>query len=153
MAKNMTFCGRYGNSCGTPFIKDEFIEKNRQYEIFGPYLKDRPAEEWTLLSGDTEKKENEDDNEEKEENDENKKKPKYKGFSKEFLACVDEHIHRSIKERPATLYENFCTVYQDAIKSEIMKFKEQYPLDPIVFSEKCKKTYKNRYYTITKIQT
>jgi hypothetical protein len=50
MAKKMMICGRYGNSCGTPFIKNDFIEKNRQYEIFSPYLKDRPSEEWTDLS-------------------------------------------------------------------------------------------------------
>jgi hypothetical protein len=46
----MMICVRYGNSCGTPFIKNDFIEKNRQYEIFSPYLKDRPSEEWTDLS-------------------------------------------------------------------------------------------------------
>uniref|UniRef100_A0A6C0JI88 Uncharacterized protein n=1 Tax=viral metagenome TaxID=1070528 RepID=A0A6C0JI88_9ZZZZ len=53
MANNMIICGRYGNSCGTPFIKDEFIKKHRQYENFGPYLKDRPTEEWTDLSADS----------------------------------------------------------------------------------------------------
>jgi hypothetical protein len=50
MAKNMMICGRYGNSCGTPFIKNEFIKKHRQYEMFAPYLKDRASEEWTDLS-------------------------------------------------------------------------------------------------------
>ena len=49
MAKKMMICGRYGNSCGTPFIKDEYIEKHKQYENFGPYLKDRPSEPWTDL--------------------------------------------------------------------------------------------------------
>jgi len=49
MVEDMTICGRYGNSCGTPFIKDEYIKQHRQYEIFGPYLKDRPSEEWTNL--------------------------------------------------------------------------------------------------------
>jgi hypothetical protein len=47
MAKNMTICGRYGNSCGTPFVKDEYIKKNRQYEMYGPYLHDRPSQSWT----------------------------------------------------------------------------------------------------------
>jgi len=50
MAKNMTICGRFGNSCGTPFIKDDYIKEHRQYEIFGSYLKDRPSQEWTELS-------------------------------------------------------------------------------------------------------
>ena len=50
MAKNMTICGRYGNSCGTPFITKEFIKKHRQYKIFEPYLKDRPSQPWTELT-------------------------------------------------------------------------------------------------------
>jgi hypothetical protein len=49
MARNMTICGRFGNSCGTPFITKEFIKKHRQYEMFEPYLKDRPSQEWTNL--------------------------------------------------------------------------------------------------------
>jgi hypothetical protein len=50
MARNMTICGRFGNSCGTPFVTKEFIKKNRQYEMFGPYLKDRPSQPWTDFS-------------------------------------------------------------------------------------------------------
>jgi hypothetical protein len=78
MAKQMTICGRYGNSCGTPFIKDDFIEKNRQYEIFGPYLKDRPAEEWTVLSSDSDvsHQDEKDETDEKDEKDETDEKDK-----------------------------------------------------------------------------
>jgi hypothetical protein len=43
----MGFVGRFGNSCGIPFIKDEFCKKHRQYYKFCPYLKDRPSEPWT----------------------------------------------------------------------------------------------------------
>jgi len=50
MAEDMIICGRYGSSCGTAFIKDDFIKNHRQYEVFSPYLKDRPSEEWTNLS-------------------------------------------------------------------------------------------------------
>ena len=56
MAKNMTICGRYGNSCGTPFITKEFIKKHRQYQIFEPYLKDRPSQPWTELTAVSNKK-------------------------------------------------------------------------------------------------
>ncbi len=56
MAKNMTICGRFGNSCGTPFIVEEFIKKNRQYEIFKPYLLDRPSQPWTNFSSLNKKK-------------------------------------------------------------------------------------------------
>ena len=47
LAKKMAFVGRFGNSCGIPFIKDEFCKKNRQYYKFCPYLKDRPSQPWT----------------------------------------------------------------------------------------------------------
>jgi hypothetical protein len=47
MAKNMSFIGRFGNSCGIPFIAKEFFKQHRQYEKFAPYIKDRPTEPWT----------------------------------------------------------------------------------------------------------
>lgn len=47
LAKKMSFICRYGNSCGIPFMKDEFCKKHRQYEKFCPYLHDRPSEPWT----------------------------------------------------------------------------------------------------------
>jgi hypothetical protein len=50
LAKNMSFIGRFGNSCGIPFNKDEFCKKHRQYYKFCPYLKDRPTQEWTEFS-------------------------------------------------------------------------------------------------------
>jgi hypothetical protein len=47
LAKKMAFVGRFGNSCGTPFVKDAFFKKHRQWEKFAPYLRDRPSEPWT----------------------------------------------------------------------------------------------------------
>jgi len=47
LAKKMSFIGRFGNSCGIAFNKDEFCRQHRQYEKFCPYLKDRPSEPWT----------------------------------------------------------------------------------------------------------
>jgi hypothetical protein len=52
MAKNMSFCGRFGNSCGIPFIANKFIKEHRQYEKFGPYLHDRPSQPWTDFAAD-----------------------------------------------------------------------------------------------------
>jgi hypothetical protein len=46
MARKMVMCGRYGNSCGTPFLKKEYIKNNRQFEMFEPYLFDRPSQPW-----------------------------------------------------------------------------------------------------------
>ena len=42
-----SFSARFGNSCGMPFIADEFFKKHRQWEIFKPYIKDRPSAPWT----------------------------------------------------------------------------------------------------------
>jgi len=47
MAKKMSFSARFGNSCGIPFIAEEYFKKNRQWEVFKPYLKDRPSAPWT----------------------------------------------------------------------------------------------------------
>ena len=47
LVKKMTFIGRYGNSCGTAFNKEEFCKKHRQWENFCPYLKNRPSQPWT----------------------------------------------------------------------------------------------------------
>ena len=50
MAKKMAICGRYGSSCGTPFIKNKYIQQHRQYQMFGPYLFDRPYQPWTIFT-------------------------------------------------------------------------------------------------------
>jgi hypothetical protein len=47
LAKNMSFIGRFGNSCGMPFKKDEFFKKHRQWAKFQPYVHDRPSQPWT----------------------------------------------------------------------------------------------------------
>jgi hypothetical protein len=52
LAKKMSFIGRFGNSCGIPFVKDEFCKKHRQYYKFCPYLKDRPTQPWTVFACD-----------------------------------------------------------------------------------------------------
>jgi hypothetical protein len=50
MAKNMSFSGRFGNSCGIPFVADKFFKEHRQFEKFAPYVFDRPSEPWTDFS-------------------------------------------------------------------------------------------------------
>ena len=50
MAKNMSFELIYGNSCGTPFMKDKFCDQHRQWEYLRPYLFDRPTQPWTVFS-------------------------------------------------------------------------------------------------------
>ena len=50
MIKNMSFCARWGSSCGTPFIAADFLDKNRQWSQLKPYLHDRPTQDWTDFS-------------------------------------------------------------------------------------------------------
>jgi hypothetical protein len=47
LAKNMSFIGRFGNSCGIAFDKDDFCKKHIQYANFCPYLRNRPSVPWT----------------------------------------------------------------------------------------------------------
>jgi hypothetical protein len=49
LAKKMTFMGRWGASCGTPFIKKKFFDKHRQWIQYEPYLHDRPRQPWTTF--------------------------------------------------------------------------------------------------------
>ena len=47
LAKKMSFIGRFGNSCGISFIKDDFCKLHRQYAKFCPYLQNRLSQPWT----------------------------------------------------------------------------------------------------------
>jgi hypothetical protein len=48
-AKHMQFWGRWGSSCGTGFYKDEFCDRNMIWDMYRPYLHDRPPQPWTLF--------------------------------------------------------------------------------------------------------
>lgn len=48
LAKQMSFLARFGNSCGTPFVKDAFCNKNLQWKFLESYLRDRPTQPWTI---------------------------------------------------------------------------------------------------------
>ena len=50
MAKKMSFELRYGDSCGMPFLKDQFCDRNRQWEYLREYLHDRPQQPWTIFT-------------------------------------------------------------------------------------------------------
>jgi hypothetical protein len=49
-AERMGFFGRFGNSCGIPFVKKDFCNKHIQYDNYCPYLKDRPSQPWTYFT-------------------------------------------------------------------------------------------------------
>ena len=49
LTKQLKFWGRWGSSCGTPFNVKKFIDINKQWKRFEPWLKDRPEQPWTLF--------------------------------------------------------------------------------------------------------
>jgi hypothetical protein len=49
LARELKFMGIWGSSCGTPFYKDEFCERNLQWEPLKPYLHDRISQPWTTF--------------------------------------------------------------------------------------------------------
>jgi hypothetical protein len=50
LAREMKFMGIWGSSCGTPFYKDAFCERNIQWEMLKPLLHDRPSQLWTTFA-------------------------------------------------------------------------------------------------------
>jgi hypothetical protein len=49
LAKKMKMWGRWGSSCGTPFYVKPYIDINKQWKRYEPWLKDRPEQPWTLF--------------------------------------------------------------------------------------------------------
>lgn len=47
MAKNMSICGRWGSSCGIPFVAEKFFDEHRQWINQKPYIDSRPTQPWT----------------------------------------------------------------------------------------------------------
>ena len=50
LAKKMSMVARWGTSCGTPFNKTKFFEKNIQWKDQEPYILDRPSRPWTIFN-------------------------------------------------------------------------------------------------------
>jgi len=65
LTKKMTFVGRFGNSCGIEFDKNKYCDKHIQWNIFRPYLHDRPSQPWCEFSMTDDYSEDNEDNEEK----------------------------------------------------------------------------------------
>jgi hypothetical protein len=48
-ARNLEMAARFGSSCGRPFYTAEFLKEHPQFEHLRPFLKDRPAQSWTIF--------------------------------------------------------------------------------------------------------
>ena len=49
MAKEMSFAGIFGSSCGLKFVAKDFFELRPQWSRFEPYVKDMPSQPWTIF--------------------------------------------------------------------------------------------------------
>lgn len=45
--RDLRLWARWGSSCGTPFVAEEFLKKHPQFEYLRSFLRDRPSQPWT----------------------------------------------------------------------------------------------------------
>lgn len=82
---------------------------------------------------------------------------KYVLLNRQLLDAMDDHIERGLRNdtyTPASGFDDFCkTSYDESVfKSEVTRLSELMPSGEAVHA-KLKKTYKNRYFTLSNKQT
>ena len=87
----------------------------------------------------------------KSEND--KKRRKYIPLNRELLKSIDEHIKGLLDNKgeiqPKKAYEDFVEKYNELHEKEYARIKELQDLSESDVKLKIKKTYKNKFYTLT----
>jgi len=81
-----------------------------------------------------------------------KKRRKYISIDQELIITMDQHIIRNMYSNdytPSGGYSEFCKLHTEFIKTEIMRMIEL-DITPENISTKFKKTYKNRYFIISR---
>ena len=90
----------------------------------------------------------------KQEQKQGRRQGKYTTMNKAILEEMDNHIRTSMRNNraytPAGGYTDFCERYGErlAIETERLKWTER--LDELTITNKIKKTYKNRYFMVTR---
>lgn len=77
------------------------------------------------------------------------KRRQYISVPKELLDCMDTHISSHIHEQPKNGFIDFCQRHEDIIKPILTEMLQKGFNDSHLIQDKIKKTYKNRYFTIT----
>ena len=75
-------------------------------------------------------------------------------MSTELIAAMDLHITENISNsdyKPSTGYKDFIEKNNEELIKEISRIISTYNLKTEEIQNKIKKTYKNRYYTISRI--
>lgn len=81
------------------------------------------------------------------------KRREYIPISQEILDAMDVHIRMNIPNSdytPATGYDDFCESYRNLLSKVINSLVKQYSIRGLELANKIKKTYKNRYYVVTR---
>ena len=84
------------------------------------------------------------------------KRRKYYSIGRNILKAMDVHINDYYKDNkftPAIGYDMFCSENLDLLREEIVNMSNTGELDAKFISEKMKKTYKNRYFRISRNMT
>jgi hypothetical protein len=74
----------------------------------------------------------------------------YVGTSKQFISIIDKHIKSNIGSKPSECYSQFCKDNVDELQIEIKRLVSDGLTEASEIKEKIKKTYKNRYFMISK---
>lgn len=80
------------------------------------------------------------------------KRRQYINVTRELLELMDDHIKLNMANdeyKPKTGFVEFCNVHATMIKEIITNIMEQGVTDYAIIEDKIKKTYKNRYFTLT----
>jgi hypothetical protein len=77
----------------------------------------------------------------------------YQTVSKELLDSIDSHIQTNFSQldfKPSIYFNTYCKENEDILKTEILFLSRNGYNDINDIKEKIKKTYKNRYYLLSK---
>ena len=75
---------------------------------------------------------------------------KYVGTSTEFNSIVDKHINSNMGNKPSECFSQFCKENIEELQTEINRLINNGLKETTEIKDKIKKTYKNRYFIISK---
>ena len=78
-----------------------------------------------------------------------RKRRQYVSIDYEVIGNMDTHINSNIDTKPSVSYQNFCESYSTQLDEEMNRLLDE-GLSKDTIKDKFKKTFKNRYFLITK---
>lgn len=78
------------------------------------------------------------------------KRRDYIGLRKTFIEAIDRYINEHIHIKPSDSFYDFCASSMDLLKQEVVELVKHNITDSSEIKHKIKKTYKNRYFLLTR---